>query len=62
MRTGVLTDLFFLICSTTDRGHLHTLARLSRLLSDEQTLGGLYRHQSARGPWITGGAEQALLD
>ena len=28
-----LTDLFFLICSTDDRGHLHTLARLSRLLS-----------------------------
>lgn len=31
---GVLTDVFFLILSTTDRGHLHTLARLSRLLSD----------------------------
>jgi nitrogen PTS system EIIA component len=30
---GTLTDLFFLICSTDDRGHLHTLARLSRLLS-----------------------------
>jgi nitrogen PTS system EIIA component len=28
-----LTDLFFLICSTDDRGHLHTLARLSRLIS-----------------------------
>jgi PTS system nitrogen regulatory IIA component len=30
---GTLTDLFFLICSTDDRGHLHTLARLSRLLN-----------------------------
>lgn len=30
---GTLTDLFFLICSTDDRGHLQTLARLSRLLN-----------------------------
>ncbi|MFO0912779.1 MAG: PTS sugar transporter subunit IIA [Pirellulales bacterium] len=28
-----LTDVFFLICSTDDRGHLRTLARLSRILS-----------------------------
>jgi PTS system nitrogen regulatory IIA component len=27
-----LTDIFFLICSVDDRGHLRTLARLSRLL------------------------------
>ncbi len=27
-----LTDVFFLICSTEDRGHLRVLARLSRLL------------------------------
>lgn len=31
-----LTHLFFLICSTDDRGHLHTLARLTRLFQDEQ--------------------------
>jgi PTS system nitrogen regulatory IIA component len=30
---GTLTDVFFLICSVSDAGHLHTLARLSRLLS-----------------------------
>lgn len=30
---GTLTDLFFLICSADDRGHLQTLARLSRLLN-----------------------------
>lgn len=30
-----LTDLFFLICSTDDRGHLRTLARLSRLISSD---------------------------
>lgn len=38
---GVLTDLFFLILSTDDRGHLRTLARLSRLLGDNTTLEGL---------------------
>jgi PTS system nitrogen regulatory IIA component len=32
-RRGLLTDVFFLICSTDDRGHLRTLARLSRLLA-----------------------------
>lgn len=30
---GTLTDVFFLICSTTDQGHLQTLARLSRMLT-----------------------------
>lgn len=36
---GSLTDLFFLICSTDDRGHLQTLARLSRVISDLPLLG-----------------------
>ncbi len=31
---GAPTDLFFLICSVEDRGHLRMLARLSRLISD----------------------------
>jgi len=30
---GQLTDIFFLICSVDDAGHLNTLARLSRLVS-----------------------------
>jgi PTS system nitrogen regulatory IIA component len=30
---GSLTDIFFLICSTDDRGHLRTLARLSRVIT-----------------------------
>ena len=38
---GVLTDLFFLICSTDDRGHLQTLARLSRLLTDPELVASL---------------------
>lgn len=31
---GALTDIFFLIASYSERQHLHTLARLSRLLSE----------------------------
>ena len=31
---GVLTDIFFLICSIDDQRHLRVLARLSRLISD----------------------------
>ena len=38
---GGLTDIFFLILSTDDRGHLRMLARLSRLLGDATTLDGL---------------------
>jgi nitrogen PTS system EIIA component len=38
---GVLTDVFFLICSTDDRVHLQTLARLSRLLAMPDFLPGL---------------------
>ena len=30
---GILTDTFFLICSTNDRDHLRLLARLSRVIS-----------------------------
>ena len=30
---GGLTDVFFLICSVDDRGHLRTLARLSRVIT-----------------------------
>jgi len=33
-KSGHLTDVFFLICSTDDRTHLRMLARLSRLLTD----------------------------
>jgi PTS system nitrogen regulatory IIA component len=38
---GVLTDMFFLLCSTDDVGHLRTLARLSRLLSEPTFLAEL---------------------
>ncbi len=36
-----LTDVFILICSTDDRGHLRTLARLSRMLQETTFLDGL---------------------
>jgi PTS system nitrogen regulatory IIA component len=36
-----LTDLFFLICSIDDRGHLVTLAKLSRMLNTGDYLAGL---------------------
>ncbi|MFV2068937.1 MAG: PTS sugar transporter subunit IIA [Pirellulales bacterium] len=41
---GLLTDIFFLICSTDDQGHLQTLARLSRMLTVDgflETLRGV---------------------
>ncbi|MCA9249238.1 MAG: PTS sugar transporter subunit IIA, partial [Planctomycetales bacterium] len=37
-RGGQMTDIFFLICSVSDRGHLRTLARISRLISDSELL------------------------
>ena len=47
---GALTDLFFLICSVEDRGHLRLLARLSRLISDPTLIDELRcTHPSARG-------------
>jgi PTS system nitrogen regulatory IIA component len=38
---GALTNIFFLICSVDDQGHLRTLARLSRLIGDAALLADL---------------------
>ncbi len=38
---GTLTDLFFLILSVEDRGHLRVLARLSRLINDADFMAEL---------------------
>ena len=35
---GRLTDIFFLICSTSDHEHLRILARLSRVTNDQDFL------------------------
>jgi PTS system nitrogen regulatory IIA component len=44
---GPLTDVFFLICSTDDRGHLRTLARLSRMIGGDDLLEDLRRSPNA---------------
>jgi PTS system nitrogen regulatory IIA component len=44
---GSLTDIFFLICSVDDRGHLRLLARLSRMLADETTMDGIRDAESS---------------
>ena len=38
---GRLTDIFFLICSTSDHEHLRILARLSRVINDQDFLSAL---------------------
>jgi len=38
---GSLTDIFFLICSTSDHEHLRILARLSRIINDRELLAAL---------------------
>ena len=38
---GRLTDIFFLICSTSDHEHLRILARLSRVINDADLLAAL---------------------
>jgi nitrogen PTS system EIIA component len=45
---SVLTDLYFLICSLDDRGHLQTLTRLSRLLGNAEFLAELRAAPDAR--------------
>lgn len=42
-----LTDVFFLICSVDDRSHLRTLARISRLVTEETFLDEI---REASGP------------
>lgn len=44
---GRETDVFFLICSIDDRGHLRTLARLGKLLSDPAALEEIRSAESA---------------
>lgn len=53
---GTLTDIFFLICSLEDRGHLRVLARLSRLLNHPGLLADLRRAPDARA------ARQLIVD
>lgn len=51
---GQLTDIFFLICSADDAGHLRTLARLSRLIAQDGFLSALRnsRSEAEAREWI----------
>lgn len=56
-----LTDVFFLICSTEDRGHLRILARLSRVLAAPGFLNALHQApDAAAGRQLILETEQAL--
>jgi nitrogen PTS system EIIA component len=44
---GSLTDIFFLICSTSDHEHLRILARLSRVISDQDFLTAIRSAENA---------------
>ncbi len=46
--SGTLSDVFFLICSMEDRGHLRVLARLSRILAAPGFLDALRQAADAR--------------
>jgi PTS system nitrogen regulatory IIA component len=46
--TSGLTDVFFLICSTTEHEHLRILARLSRMITDDDWLAALRDSADAR--------------
>jgi PTS system nitrogen regulatory IIA component len=45
--SGSLTDIFFLICSTSDHEHLRILARLSRVINDSDFLWAMRSAKSA---------------
>lgn len=53
---GPLTDVYFLICSTEDRGHLRTLARLSRVVTYPGFLDALRAAPDAQA------ARQLIID
>lgn len=54
--TGHLTDIFFLIASYDDAAHLRILARISRIVSDEQFLAEMREANDAAA------AREALVD
>lgn len=61
-RSGHLTDVFFLICSTDDRVHLQVLAKISRLLSGTNFLNELRSCNSAKGAHDLLGRFESDLD
>jgi len=61
---GELTDVFFLICSVDDTGHLQMLAKLSRMLADPEFVLGLRTEMEASvlHYWICQYEEQMELN
>lgn len=49
--SGQLTDIFFLICSYDDPSHLRILAKLSRLIANQEMLEGLRACDSVSDAW-----------
>lgn len=61
--SGSLTDVFFLICSTSDHEHLRILARLSRVISDVDFLQSMREATSpAELRELIGDRESAISD
>jgi PTS system nitrogen regulatory IIA component len=59
---GQLTDIFFLIASTDDAGHLRTLARLSRIVALPDLLDKLRAAAGPRDAWETIVAADAEIE
>ena len=59
---GRLTDVFFLILSTSDREHLHTLAKLSRLLAQPNFLASLRGSADAHAAYALIAEQEAALN
>jgi nitrogen PTS system EIIA component len=59
---GQLTDMFFLICSIDDRGHLQTLARLSRLIAEPALVAALREAPDAKAVHDAIAAAEAKID
>lgn len=58
---GQLTDVFFLICSTSDHEHLRILARLSRVINDADFLAALRTASDARAAHDLVAAREAVV-
>jgi nitrogen PTS system EIIA component len=60
--SGLLTDVFFLICSTDDRVHLQVLAKVSRLLTGTDFLAQLRTCDCTKAAYDLVAQHEALLD
>lgn len=59
---GHLTDIFFLICSYDDTSHLRILAKLSRLVANEDFLAGLRQSDSPGDAWALLHEAESAID